>query len=182
MKLRIHGNSLRLRLSQSEVAQFSKTGFVEDSIQFAPGASFAYALESMSSLSAPQACYSNGWLRIQVPGADGHRMGLHRIALASRANSRSNPANACRSWSKRISSACTATRRGIPMPIPTRLKKLSLNRDREEAAVLLLNREREEAAVFATEPQPQGAVPKMEKGADIIVRPSPRRSESTLEL
>ena len=49
MKLRIHGNSLRLRLSQSEVAQFSKTGFVEDSIQFAPGASFAYALESLSS-------------------------------------------------------------------------------------------------------------------------------------
>jgi hypothetical protein len=69
MKLRIHGNSLRLRLNQSEVAQFSKTGFVEDSIQFAPGASFAYALESMSRLSAPQALYSNGWLRIQVPGA-----------------------------------------------------------------------------------------------------------------
>jgi hypothetical protein len=70
MKLRIHGNSLRLRLNQSEVAQFSKTGFVEDSIQFAPGASFAYALESMSSLKAPQALYSNGWLRIQVPGAE----------------------------------------------------------------------------------------------------------------
>ncbi len=70
MKLRIHGNSLRLRLNQSEVAQFSKTGFVEDGIQFAPGASFAYALESMSSLKAPQALYANGWLRIQVPGAD----------------------------------------------------------------------------------------------------------------
>jgi hypothetical protein len=70
MKLRIQGNSLRLRLSQSEVAQFSKTGFVEDGIQFGPGASFAYALESMSSLSAPQAIYSNGWLRIQVPGAE----------------------------------------------------------------------------------------------------------------
>src|ERR1700691_5010729 len=70
MKLRIHGNSLRLRLSQSEVAQFSKTGFVEDSIQFAPGASFAYALESLSSLKAPQALYANGWLRIQVPGTE----------------------------------------------------------------------------------------------------------------
>jgi hypothetical protein len=69
MKLLIHGNSLRLRLNQSEVAQFSKTGFVEDSIQFAPGASFAFALESLSSLSAPQALYQNGWLRIQVPGA-----------------------------------------------------------------------------------------------------------------
>ena len=70
MKLRIHGNSLRLRLSQSDVAQFSKTGFVEDSIQFAPGASFAYALESLSSLKAPQALYANGFLRIQVPGGD----------------------------------------------------------------------------------------------------------------
>src|SRR6202021_163892 len=68
--LLIQGNTLRLRLSQSEVAQFSKTGFVEDSIQFAPGASFAYALESLSSLSAPQALYSNGGLRILVPGAD----------------------------------------------------------------------------------------------------------------
>jgi hypothetical protein len=70
MKLRIQGNSLRLRLSQSEVAQFSKTGFVEDTVQFAPGASFSYALESMSSLSAPKALFTNGWLRIQVPGAD----------------------------------------------------------------------------------------------------------------
>ena len=70
MKLRIQGNSLRLRLSQSEVSQFSKTGFVEDSVQFAPGSSFTYALESMSSLSAPKALFTNGWLRIQVPGAD----------------------------------------------------------------------------------------------------------------
>ena len=70
MKLCIQGNSLRLRLSQSEVSQFSKTGFVEDSIQFAPGRSFAYTLESLSKLSAPQALYANGGLRIQVPGAD----------------------------------------------------------------------------------------------------------------
>jgi hypothetical protein len=70
MKLRIHGNSLRLRLSQSEVAQFSKTGFVEDSIQFAPGACFAYALESLSWLGTPQALYTNGGLRVLVPRAD----------------------------------------------------------------------------------------------------------------
>jgi hypothetical protein len=70
MKLRIQGNSLRLRLNQAEVSQFSKTGFLEDSIQFAPGASFAYALESLSSLSAPKALYANGWLRIQVPGTE----------------------------------------------------------------------------------------------------------------
>ena len=69
MKLRIHGNSLRLRLNQAEVSQFSKTGFVEDGIEFAPGACFYYALESLFNLSAPCATYQNGSLRIQVPAS-----------------------------------------------------------------------------------------------------------------
>jgi hypothetical protein len=34
MKLRIRSNSIRLRLSQSEVAQFQTTGAVEESIEF----------------------------------------------------------------------------------------------------------------------------------------------------
>jgi hypothetical protein len=67
MKLRIQGNSLRLRLSQSEVAQFSKTGFVEDSTQFAPDVKFSYSIESSSSLPAPLASYQDHWLRVQVP-------------------------------------------------------------------------------------------------------------------
>jgi Family of unknown function (DUF7009) len=67
MKLRIQGNSLRLRLSQSEVAQFSKTGFVEDGIEFAPGVRFAYTMETSSSLAAPEASFQDHWLRIQVP-------------------------------------------------------------------------------------------------------------------
>jgi hypothetical protein len=71
MKLRIQGNSLRLRLSQSEVSQFSKTGFVEDSVQFAPSVSFAYTLESSSSIPAPRASFQNGWLKFQVPAAVG---------------------------------------------------------------------------------------------------------------
>ena len=36
MKLRIRGNSLRLRLSQREVAQLSQEGLVEDAIAFGP--------------------------------------------------------------------------------------------------------------------------------------------------
>jgi len=71
MKLRIQGSSVRLRLSQSEVSQFSKTGFVEDSVQFAPGANFAYTLESSSTVPAAHASFQNGWLRIQVPAAVG---------------------------------------------------------------------------------------------------------------
>ncbi|HEX5228787.1 MAG TPA: hypothetical protein VFW44_13805 [Bryobacteraceae bacterium] len=69
MKLRLQGNSLRLRLSQSEVAQFSKTGFVEDRVQFAPGASFTYTIETSSSLPAPVASYQDHWLRVQVPSS-----------------------------------------------------------------------------------------------------------------
>lgn len=66
MKLRLHGNSLRLRLNQGEVAQFSKTGYVEECIEFAPGANLSYVLESCSKITTPQAIYRNGELRIQV--------------------------------------------------------------------------------------------------------------------
>ena len=67
MKLRIHGNELRLRLNQAEVAQFSKTGFIEDALEFGPGARLAFSLESLSDLDTPQALYQNGWIRVQVP-------------------------------------------------------------------------------------------------------------------
>jgi hypothetical protein len=66
MKLRLQGNSLRLRLNQAEVAQFSKTGYVEDTVEFGPGASFCYLLESCSKITSPQAVYRNGELRIQI--------------------------------------------------------------------------------------------------------------------
>ncbi|HEX4592738.1 MAG TPA: hypothetical protein VH157_00615 [Bryobacteraceae bacterium] len=67
MKLRINGNALRLRLNQAEVAQFSKTGFFEDSIEFSPGARLTYTLESSTSIRSPKAIYRDGSLRIQVP-------------------------------------------------------------------------------------------------------------------
>src|SRR5258708_1628580 len=52
MKLRIQGNSLRLRLTQTEVAQLHDHGRVESSIQFVEGCSLAYALQS--SIHAPR--------------------------------------------------------------------------------------------------------------------------------
>ena len=69
MKLRINGNELRLRLNQAEVAQFSKTGFIEEAIEFGPGARLAFSLESLSDLKTPRALCQNGWVRIQVPAA-----------------------------------------------------------------------------------------------------------------
>jgi hypothetical protein len=71
MKLRLAGNSLRLRLNQGEVAQFSKTGYVEETVHFGPGASLAYVLESSTRIDAPRAHYRNGELRIQIPASAG---------------------------------------------------------------------------------------------------------------
>jgi hypothetical protein len=51
MKLRIQGNSLRLRLTQTEVAQLHDHGRVESSIEFVEGCPLAYALEA--SIDAP---------------------------------------------------------------------------------------------------------------------------------
>ena len=48
MKLRIKGNSLRLRVSRSELAQFQAGGRIEETIRFTadPEATLTYALES----------------------------------------------------------------------------------------------------------------------------------------
>jgi len=70
MKLRIHGNALRLRLNQAEVGQFSKTGWLEEVVEFAPGVSFSFVLESLSSVPAPCALYQHNALRIQLPAAE----------------------------------------------------------------------------------------------------------------
>lgn len=50
MKLRIKGNTLRLRISQSELAQLIESGSVEDTIRFAPApdAKLTYALHVVS--------------------------------------------------------------------------------------------------------------------------------------
>ena len=47
MKIRIQGNSIRFRLSQSEVAKFHETGRIADSISFGaqPNALLTYAME-----------------------------------------------------------------------------------------------------------------------------------------
>lgn len=67
MKLRIHGNSIRLRLNRAEVAQFGDKGVVEDTIQFGPGAALAYSLERSGDGSIPHATFEGGAIRITVP-------------------------------------------------------------------------------------------------------------------
>ena len=59
MKLRIKGNSLRLRVSRSELAQFQAGGRVEETIRFAEAreAWLTYALESAVQLSPVRVRY-----------------------------------------------------------------------------------------------------------------------------
>lgn len=67
MKLRIHGNALRLRLNQAEVAQFSKTGFIEDAVEFGSDVRLAFSLESLPDLDTAQVLYQPNWVRVQIP-------------------------------------------------------------------------------------------------------------------
>jgi len=68
MKLRFHGNSLRLRLSQSEVAQLAGSGWVEDRIEFTPARSLRYRLESGDSESVA-ADFTADCIRVMLPRA-----------------------------------------------------------------------------------------------------------------
>ncbi len=45
MKLRIRGNSLRLRVSRTELTRIAEQGVAEDAIRFAPGTQWTYGIE-----------------------------------------------------------------------------------------------------------------------------------------
>jgi hypothetical protein len=61
MKLRISGNSLRLRVSPTELARFQAEGRIEETIHFAaaPQAKLTYALESASQPSPVKVRYGS---------------------------------------------------------------------------------------------------------------------------
>jgi len=69
MKLRIKGNSLRLRMSRSEVARVLAGESLEETIHFTPeaGASFTYALVPESSVRMPTVQYAENRLTILIP-------------------------------------------------------------------------------------------------------------------
>lgn len=69
MKLRIRGNSLRLRLLRGEVEQFGKIGRVVETIQFgdAPGARLCYVLETDSNVEQIVTHYTDNKITVKVP-------------------------------------------------------------------------------------------------------------------
>jgi Family of unknown function (DUF7009) len=66
VKLRIRGNSIRLRLSRTEVDRVASEGWVEDSTAFPAGAVLGYRLEVAASL-APSATLEGTVLSVAIP-------------------------------------------------------------------------------------------------------------------
>ncbi|MBA3335118.1 MAG: hypothetical protein H0T08_05850 [Acidobacteria bacterium] len=69
MKLRIRGNSLRLRLTKSEVAEIGAGGAVEETVEFGgePAQHFIYALVPADNVETPTAVLDGGRITVFVP-------------------------------------------------------------------------------------------------------------------
>lgn len=69
MKLRVKNNSVRLRLTQVEVAHFNDSGRVEEAIEFGvePHQRFVYAIESGAETETVRAILGNNRITIFVP-------------------------------------------------------------------------------------------------------------------
>jgi len=67
VKLRILGNSIRLRLARNEVERVAGLGAVEDSVRFGPGEMLRYRLEAGD---APAARFTGDSLVVRLPQAE----------------------------------------------------------------------------------------------------------------
>ncbi len=68
MKLRIRGNSVRFRLSQTDMVQLAEHGSVQDSVEFGPGARLDFRIE-VGLAEGLKASYSANSIRVLVPTA-----------------------------------------------------------------------------------------------------------------
>ena len=67
MKLRIRGNSIRLRLTQSEVEAINNIGLVKEKTEFPNGQNFVYSLSVAENLKNISAEFSDGNMQILLP-------------------------------------------------------------------------------------------------------------------
>ncbi len=70
MKLRILDDSIRLRLSRSDVVAVDEKGVVDGRTRFPDGSVFTYVLVASSSGEDPSAAFENGRLVVTLPAAD----------------------------------------------------------------------------------------------------------------
>jgi len=68
MKLRIKGNSIRMRLNKTDVSKLAENGSLVEETQF-PGNKFIYALQAVEGAAKLSATMNNNTLILQVPRA-----------------------------------------------------------------------------------------------------------------
>jgi hypothetical protein len=69
MKLRIRGNSIRIRVSQGELREFAERGTVRETIEFGHGVALTYALESDAEARTPIARCARNVIAVVLPAA-----------------------------------------------------------------------------------------------------------------
>lgn len=69
MKLRIQGNSIRLRLSRSEVARVQRKGRIAEAVSFPGGARLEYCLETSGASDRAEARLAGARLTVSFPEA-----------------------------------------------------------------------------------------------------------------
>lgn len=67
MKLRIRDDSIRLRLTRSEVDVLRDAGIVTGNTAFPGGRTFTYSVESSPASVAPSACYAADGMVVRLP-------------------------------------------------------------------------------------------------------------------
>ena len=70
MKLRVRDNSIRLRLTQTEVELARADGLVRGTVPLAGNSNFEYVLESSPATVKPEAHMSNNVLTVRIPEAE----------------------------------------------------------------------------------------------------------------
>ncbi|GIU81791.1 MAG: hypothetical protein D6687_02335 [Acidobacteria bacterium] len=66
MKLRIRGNSIRLRLSQKDVERIKSEGLCEERVEFPSGEVFSYLLSVSKDIETPKAEFADNAIRVEI--------------------------------------------------------------------------------------------------------------------
>jgi len=83
MKIRIHGDSLRLRVGPAEVEQLISSGRIEETIHIAPGAHLTYALQHSAAAGSIAVTHALHEVTVIVPSsiaqawANGDEVGIY---------------------------------------------------------------------------------------------------------
>lgn len=67
MKIRIKGNSIRFRLTKTDIAEFGQQGFVEEKTEFPDGPVFQYRIERKAGITNMEASFSGNSISILIP-------------------------------------------------------------------------------------------------------------------